>query len=133
MLVASMISAGGSNRRVVRACLEGNVLPILGEALFLEYEEVFMRPSLTARSPLTETERRQLLEAFFSVCEWVDIYFGWWPNLPDEDDNHLIELAVAGGANWIVTNSLADFHGAELRFPQVRIASPTMFLNEAMK
>lgn len=133
VLVAAMISPGGSNRQVLRGCLGGKVQPILGEALFLEYEEVLMRPSLTARSPLNETERRQLLEAFLSVCEWVDIYFGWRPNLPDEDDNHLIELAVAGGASWIVTNNLADFQGAELRFPQIRVASPTMFLEETIQ
>jgi uncharacterized protein len=133
VLVAAIISATGSNRRVLRGCLDGSTLPILGEALFLEYEEVLMRPSLTARSPLTATERRQLLEAFLSTCEWVDIYFGWRPNLRDEDDSHLIELAVAGGANWIVTNNLSDFQGAELRFPQVRTASPAMFLQEAMK
>jgi hypothetical protein len=54
-----------------------------------------------------------LLEAFPSVCEWLDVYFGWRPNLSDEGDNHLIELAVAGGAGWIVTNNLADFERAE--------------------
>jgi hypothetical protein len=36
-----------------------------------------------------------LLEIFFSVCEWTRIYCGWRPNLPDEGDNHLVELAVA--------------------------------------
>jgi len=48
----------------------------------------------------------------------------WRPNLPDEGDNHIVELAVAGGAAMIVTNNVRDFRGAELRFPRVRIVAP---------
>ena len=37
---------------------------------------------------------------------WVVVYYGWCPNLPDEADNHLIELALAGGPATIVTHNL---------------------------
>lgn len=133
VLVAAMISPKGSNRSVLRSCLEGTVQPVLGEALFLEYEEVLARSRLMARSPLNALERSKLLEAFLSVCDWVDVYFSWRPNLTDEGDNHLIELAVAGGVNWLVTNNVADFKGAELRFPQIRVMRPAVFLREAMR
>jgi hypothetical protein len=36
--------------------------------------------------------------------------FLWRPNLPDEADNHVIELAVAGGASAVVTNNVRDLH-----------------------
>ena len=55
---------------------------------------------------------------------------GWRPNLRDEADNHLLELAIAGGASSIVTHNVADFRGAELQFPQVRILSPNEFIKE---
>jgi putative PIN family toxin of toxin-antitoxin system len=132
VIVAAMIRVTGTNRSVLRACLEGRARPIIGEALFLEYEDVLARPRLMARSPLSATERRRLLEAFLSVCDWMDIYFSWRPNLRDEGDNHVIELAVAGGARWIVTNNVADFRGAELRFPQIRAAPPGEFIREAI-
>ena len=103
---------------------------VLGETLFLEYEDVLSRPELMARCPLSAGERRHLFEAFLSVCVWTDVYFGWRPNLRDEGDNHLIELAVAAGAGWIVTNNLADFRGAELKFPEVRIVAPGEYLKE---
>jgi len=77
-----------------------------------------------AKSPLSGAERRKLLEAFLSVCEWVDVYFGWCPNLPDEGDNHLVELAVAGGARFIVTNNVAGLTGGELRLPEIRVVRP---------
>jgi predicted nucleic acid-binding protein len=57
-------------------------------------------------------------------------YYARRPNLPDEADNHLVELAVAGGAEFIVTRNLRHLEDMELRFPQLRIASPEAFLKE---
>ena len=39
-----------------------------------------------------------MFDGFLSVCRWVEVFFAWRPNLPDEADNHLVELAVAGNA-----------------------------------
>jgi predicted nucleic acid-binding protein len=50
--------------------------------------------------------------------------------LRDEDDNHLIDLAVAGNTGIVVTNNLRDFDGTDLRFDQIRIISPGDFLKE---
>jgi predicted nucleic acid-binding protein len=130
VIVASLISGRGDNRAVLRACLTGTAQPVIGEALFLEYEDVMDRPKLFQRSPLSKPERRQLIEAFLSVCEWGHVYYGWRPNLSDEGDNHSIELAVAAGADWIVTNNVADFRRTELRFPQIGIVRPGEFIRE---
>ena len=46
------------------------------------------------------------------------------PHLPDEADNHVIELAVAGRAEAIVTHNTNDFVRAELDFPGLRVLSP---------
>ena len=67
-----------------------------------------------------------------SVCEWVQVYYLWRPNLRDEGDNHIVELAVAGGASAIVTNNVADFRGAELRFPDVQILTPKTLLKDLL-
>lgn len=128
VLVAAMISQRGENRAALRVCLEGRARPVIGEALFLEYEDVLGRSGLFRRAPLSHGERRELFEAFLSVCDWVEVYFGWRPNLPDEDDNHLIELAVAGGAAAIVTNNVSDFQRTELKFPQIHIVRPRDFV-----
>jgi predicted nucleic acid-binding protein len=69
-----------------------------------------------------------LLEAFLSVCEWVKVFYLWRPNLPDEGDNHLIELAVAGAAEIIITNNTRDVRGGGLHFPNLTILSPTQFI-----
>ena len=54
----------------------------------------------------------------------------WRPNLRDEGDNHILELAVAGAATMIVTNNIADFRGAELRFPEIKLLTPPDALKE---
>lgn len=129
VLVGAILSRGdGDNRNVLRACLRGLVRPVIGMALFSEYEDLLLRSDVMAKSPLSEVERLTLVESFFSVCEWVMVYYLWRPNLPDEADNHLIELALAGGANVIVTNNLRDVSRGELRFPSLNILPPNQFL-----
>jgi len=102
----------------------------MGTTLLHEYEDILVRPGVFRRSRLNARERDALLDIFLARCEWVRIYFGWRPNLLDEGDNHLIELAVAGSAQWLITRNLRDFSGMELRFPQVKISSPDRFLEE---
>jgi predicted nucleic acid-binding protein len=58
------------------------------------------------------------------------VYYSWRPNLPDEGDNHLVELAVAGGADYIVTRDLRHLRNMELLFPQLHIVAPETFLKE---
>jgi predicted nucleic acid-binding protein len=105
----------------------------MGDKLFNEFEDVLARLQLFARSPLSAQERRDLLWAFLAVCEWIPVFFLWRPNLPDEGDNHLVELAVAGGAETLVTQNVRDFRGGELRFPQLHVETPAEFLQRWRK
>ncbi len=102
----------------------------MGSALIAEYEDLLARRSLFRGSALSPEEREALLNAFLSVCRWVSIYFLWRPNLRDEADNHLIELAVAGAARVIVTKNARDFAHTEIHFPEVRILKSEQLLKE---
>jgi putative PIN family toxin of toxin-antitoxin system len=128
VFVAAILSPAGENRDVIRACLLGKARPLMGAALFHEYEDLLSRSELLAGSPIGSRDREALFAAFLSVSEWVKVYFLWRPNLPDEADNHLIELAMAGSAQTIVTNNLKDFRQGELRFPGLNIQTPRQFL-----
>jgi putative PIN family toxin of toxin-antitoxin system len=129
VLVGACLTAGTA-AGVVRACLQGRCEPLIGTALLSEYEDVFGRDDLFRGSPLDIRKRTGLLDAFVISCQWVRVYYTWRPNLRDEADNHLIELAVAGAADAIVTRNLRDLMASELHFPQLKILSPENFLKE---
>jgi len=130
VFIAALLGTAGRNREVLRVCFEGKALPIIGTALFHEYEDVMSRPDLMHKSPVSPEDRQTLFEALLSVSEWVRVYFLWRPNLPDEGDNHLVELALAGGASVIVTNNIRDVRRGELLFPSLSILTPTEFLTK---
>lgn len=114
--------------KIIADCLKGKHTPLMGSALFAEYEDILSRQALFKRSRLTSEERDELLDIFIASSQWVRIYFNWRPNLQDEGDNHLIELAVAGNADAIITRNLRDFKQAELHFPNLLIYTPEQFL-----
>jgi putative PIN family toxin of toxin-antitoxin system len=129
VFVGACLGAGAANQ-VVAACLTGRLQPLIGAALMNEYEDVLGRAALFRRSRLDERERSELLDIFLARCQWIRIYFGWRPNLRDEGDNHLIELAVAGGAAAIVTRNTRDLLANQLKFPDLRIVTPEALLRE---
>ena len=128
VLIAALLGPAGPARELIRCCLRGMCKPLISNALFLEYEEVASRARILKQCPLTLSELRELLNAYYSVCEWVPIYFLWRPNLPDESDNFLIELAIVGNAYCVVTNNTRDIKGAELLFPNLHVLTPKQFL-----
>jgi putative PIN family toxin of toxin-antitoxin system len=120
----------GACRKVIEACLQGRCTPLMSATLLAEYEDVLSRAVLFRRSRLDARERDELLDIFLSGCEWTRVYYLWRPNLSDEADNHLVELAVAGAAQSIVTRNLRDVRAMELRFPRLQLVSPEDFLEE---
>ena len=128
VLINALLGHAGPARELIRRCLLGHYKPLISNALFLEYEDVTNRSHNLELCPLTPDELRELLNAYYSVCEWVPIYYLWRPNLPDEGDNFLIELAVAGNAYCVVTNNVRDIKTSELIFPGLHIITPEQFL-----
>ena len=118
----------GASCRVVEACLAQRFQPLMGAALLAEYEDVLGRAPLFAKSRLGTVERSELLDIFLATCRWTRIYYGWRPNLRDEGDNHLVELAVAGGASHVVTHNLRDLENMELNFDGLTVVTPTQLL-----
>jgi putative PIN family toxin of toxin-antitoxin system len=128
VFVAGLRSGGGASRAVLRRALGGNLQALFGNALWMEYQDLLDRP--VWGDATTSDERQSVLAALALRGRWVTVYYGWRPNLPDEGDNHLIELALAGGAQAIITHNLRDLRGGELRLGTLRVLTPAQCLEE---
>lgn len=106
----------------------GEVKPLMSNPLFSEYEDLMGRAKLFKGCILNHDEREMFLDDFLSVCKWINIYYLWRPNLTDEADNHLIELALAGNAACIVTGNKKDFKDSELLFPHLKVILAAEFV-----
>ena len=128
VIISALIGKKGPGREILRKSLLGEYKLLISNALFLEYEDVSKRKQVLNVCPLTRKEIAELLAAFYSACNWVPIYYLWRPNIADEGDKFLIELAMAGNATHIVTNNISDLKNAELKFPDLKIVTPVNFL-----
>ena len=129
VFVGACLGTGAANA-VLASCLQGKHVPLMGSALLHEHEDVLGRVALFNQSKLSPPERAELFNIYLANCRWTRIYYGWRPNLIDEGDNHLIELAVAGGASHIVSRNIRDLRNAQLKFPDIAVQTPAQFLNE---
>ena len=118
------------SRKVIELVFSQDVMPLMGEALFHEYADVLNRDEIIKKSALTQSETFEILAAFMNRCQWRKIYYNWRPNLKDEGDNHIIELAIAGGAQYIVTKNIKDLKSGELIFNNLEVIAPEDFIKE---
>ena len=132
MVAALLGKDGAAARQMIELALQDKITPLMGDALFNEYLDVVSREELMRKCPFGREERMDFLVDFFSGCQWCRIYFGWRPNLQDEGDNHLIELAIAGGAKYIITTNVRDFKNGELVFDNLQVVTPQAFIKEAL-
>ena len=128
VVISALIGVRGPSREVLRRCLISEYNPLISNALFQEIEDVSQRSRIRKKCPLSDMEIRELLNAFYSVCHWVPIYYLWRPNITDEADNFLIELGLAGNATHIITNNISDLKSSELNFPELTILKPEQLL-----
>lgn len=128
IFISAVLSSDGASREVLRLALLKEITPVFGNALFSEYEDVLGRDHIFANAPISRSDRQALFEALLRVSLWIRIHFLWRPNLKDESDNHVLELAVASGAQAIITNNIRDFSKSELAFPSLMITTASDWL-----
>jgi putative PIN family toxin of toxin-antitoxin system len=127
--ISALIKKESGARELLKLVFQDKISPQISEPLFREYESVMKRKKVQTLTVLTNDEQYELLSAFLSKCHWNEIYYTWRPNLKDEDDNFLVELAVASNSKAIITYNLKDFKNAELVFNHT-ITIPENFIRE---
>ena len=118
---------GGLNRKILEMAFQDDIQPVMGDALYLEYESLLGRDNLYENSAFSVAERSAFFDDFCSICRWVEIHYRWRPNLRDEGDNHVVELALAAGAAAILTWNIKDYRHSDL-ITDLSILTPADYL-----
>jgi putative PIN family toxin of toxin-antitoxin system len=123
VIVAALRSRRGASFAILRQ-IGIQWEPLISVPLILEYEAVGKREAQRLKIP--EDTVDAIIRAFCFTGKEVDIYFSLRPFLPDPNDEFLLELAVAGRADAIVTHNVRHFPRIE-RFG-IRLMTPGDFL-----
>jgi putative PIN family toxin of toxin-antitoxin system len=129
VIVTALRSVTGGSNAVLREVASGRLRPQVTPALFLEYEAVLKRAEqrLVHKLPLRDIDR--FLAALASACEPVEVSFQWRPQLADPNDEMVLEAAVNGRADVLVTHNVRHFSKGAAMFG-LRVLRPGELLKE---
>jgi putative PIN family toxin of toxin-antitoxin system len=124
VVVSAFRSRSGAAFRVIELWGDKRFEPIISAPLVFEYESVLLRHS--AELGLTARDVGDALDYLCAIAQHQAIYYLWRPVLRDPGDDLVLEVAVAGSAECIITHNLKDF-GETKRFG-IRAVTPAGFL-----
>ena len=127
-VVAAMRSPTGASAAIVRAVRQRQATLLLSVPLAMEYEAVCRRPEHRLEAGLSERQVEIFLDAIIALAEPVLTHFLWRPQLRDPNDEMVLEAAVNGRAEALVTFNVRDYgtaasqFGVEVLLPREAIA-----------
>lgn len=126
VLFTALKSRHGASYKLVSLLPSERFSIAISVPLIIEYEDVLKRGKLPAS--ITENDVSDFIDFFCYVGDRQDIFFLWRPFLPDPSDDLVLEVAVAGGCDAIITYNKRHFKNVE-KFG-LRILDPKEFLIE---
>lgn len=132
VIISAVRSRHGASNRILEMAFKGSFQILASPALFLEYEEVLGRPEHRIVHGMSPQTMSAFLVGLAAIIEPVRVYFQWRPQLQDTDDEMVLETALNGRADVIVTHNVKDFSSAASKF-NVRILSPANLAKEVSK
>lgn len=111
VLVSALRSKRGASFRLLRLLGDSRFEISVSVPLVIEYEKTAKRT--VCRGELSARDVDAILDFICAVARQREIYYLWRPLLRDPKDDMVLELAVAGGCDVIVTYNQRDFTRAE--------------------
>jgi putative PIN family toxin of toxin-antitoxin system len=129
VVVAALRSRSGAANAVLRLVAGRRLVALATPPLFLEYEELLKRPEQQLAHGMKPEAIDEFLAELAALVEPVDVRFQWRPQTRDPSDEMVVEAAVNGNADAIVTHNVKDFAAAGERLG-IAVMSPAGLLRK---
>jgi putative PIN family toxin of toxin-antitoxin system len=131
VLVAASRSRNGASFELLQLLRNKQYLALVSVPLMLEYEAVLKRPEQLVVSGRNATMTDAFLDALSLCVEPVHLHYLWRPQLRDPADEMVLETALNGRADALVTSNTRDFIiAAHFKLP---VLTPGLFLHQLHK
>ena len=115
-MVAAFRSSAGAAAENVRLALLQELTLLLDYKLVCEYRDVALRAEQLAASGKTEQETALVLDMLEAIAEPVLVFMRYGPLSRDANDDMVLDVAINGRADAIVTHNIRHFRDVAKRF-----------------
>jgi putative PIN family toxin of toxin-antitoxin system len=129
VIVAAMRSPKGSSAALLMSVYAQETIMLCSVPLAIEYEATCKRPEHGKAAQLSSIEVDQFVRAVVALVEPIAIHYLWRPQLRDAKDEMVLETAVNGQADAIVTFNIKDFRFIPAEFG-IRLLLPSEAIKE---
>ena len=128
ILYQALMSKTGASYFILQQVRNRKIQIALSVPVFFEYQDVLTRDKSLKDFELELNDVEKFLRFIAYIGKTFEIYFLLRPNLKDEKDNKIVELAVTSQSDYLITSNTRDFKNAELKFDQLKIITPGEFV-----
>jgi putative PIN family toxin of toxin-antitoxin system len=132
VIVSAVRSRHGASNLLLQMAFARRFQLLATPALFLEYEEILEREEHRAVHGMSKHHTQQFLTGLAAIIEPVKVYYRWRPQMQDVDDEMVLDAAINGQAEVIISHNVRDFLPAASRF-NLRVTNPGSFLREVLQ
>lgn len=129
VLFQAFYSNIGASHRIIRMVRHGENEMAISVPVFQEYKDVLSRPENMELLSLKQSDIDTIMDFIVTVGRVTHISYSWRPNLRDEADNMIIELARSSGSQYLITRNVKDMTvDSDLMNDDIGILTPGEFL-----
>jgi putative PIN family toxin of toxin-antitoxin system len=125
VIVAAMRSPSGASAALLGAVLDRRLTMLASVPLFFEYEAQCTDPVHWTAAGMTREQADIFINGIAGLVFPVKTYYLWRPLLRDPNDEMVLEVAVNGRADAIVTFNLRDYGVVPKKF-NIEVIKPSI-------